>query len=89
MITHPNLLYIRSFYKIEDLQAYIKHTFGKVVFFHPIKPCHYKVFEDRMQGSVQLGTTQDLYVISQSDTNGEKCFILYRIVDIEPVRFKF
>ena len=89
MITHPNLLYIRSFYKIEDLQDYIKRTFNKVVFFHPIKPCHYKVFEDRMQGSTQLGTTQDLYVISQADVYGEKCFILYRIVDIEPVRFKY
>jgi hypothetical protein len=89
MLKHPNLLYISSFYKIEDLQYYIKRTFNKVVFFHPIKPCHYKVFEDRMQGSVQLGTTQDLYVISQSDTNGEKYFVLYRIVDIDPVRFKY
>jgi hypothetical protein len=89
MLKHTNLLYISSFYKIEDLQYYIKRTFNKVVFFHPIKPCHYKVFEDRMQGSVQLGTTQDLYVISQSDTNGEKYFVLYRIVDIDPVRFKY
>ena len=89
MLTHPNLLYIRSFYHIEDLQDYIKRTFNKVVFFHPIKPCHYKVFEDRMQGSTQLGTTQDLYVISQADNKGEQYFVLYRIVNIDPVRFKY
>ena len=89
MLKHPNWLYISRFYKIEDLQYYIKRTFNKVVFFHPIKPCHYKVFEDRMQGSVQLGTTQDLYVISQSDNEGAKCFVLYRIVNIDPVRFAY
>ena len=84
MITHPNLLAIKAFESIESLQAFAKEKLQKSVFFYPIKPCHYKVFE-----AGKRGQTQPLYVISQKDQRGDRCFVLYRIVDTNHLTFSF
>ena len=83
-IEHPNLKAIRVFEDIKSVQAFFKNNLQKTVYFYPFQPCHYYIYEEGL-----LGETQPFYVISQLNSNGNRCFVLYKIIGVDHLYFRF